>query len=97
IADGADMSDSSEMSEAQAQIEAASSSSGDWGFAGSILDALGGSEITATTQTDVTKPELIGGGNAHLTGQFALTCTIKPKGGLDDIVSDAWSSLWHGL
>lgn len=97
IGDGADMGESSEMDAAVAQAESASSSAGGWGFIGDIMDALGGKEITATTTVDVPKPELIGGGSAHLVGQTALACNIEPKDGLDGIVSEAWGALWHGL
>ncbi len=70
--------------------------SGGPGFLGDgfLTNILFGSDITATAQDTTPKPEVIGGGDAQLTGKMGLACNEKPRGDLGDVISSAWGALW---
>jgi len=76
-------------------IEAAEGSGGP-GFlgAGFLTNILFGADATATATDSTRKPEVIGGGDAALTGKMGLACNEKPSGDLGEVISSAWGRLW---
>jgi hypothetical protein len=68
----------------------------DLGFLGDgfLTNILFGPDITASATGSTRKPEVIGGGDANLTGRMGLACNEKPRGDLQEVVSTLWSKLW---
>lgn len=77
-------------------IDAAEGSSSGLGFLGDgfLTNILFGADITASATGSTRKPEVIGGGDANLTGRMGLACNEKPRGDLGEVVSSVWSRLW---
>jgi len=78
-----------------ASIEAAEGPGGP-GFLGEgfLTDILFGKDATATATDSTRKPEVIGGGDAQLSGKMGLACNEKPSGDLGEVISSAWGRLW---